>query len=122
MTPPFEWSGFFRLAQELVRPAANEAELRTAISRAYYCAYNLARQQAEREGPISARVDSHEAVWRSLERRGGLRGTIALDGKRLEHRRVDADYRDVVPNVRANAESALLLSERTIQRLQRLGP
>ena len=39
---PFDWNGYLELAETLTKVEANESALRTAISRAYYSAYNQA--------------------------------------------------------------------------------
>ena len=50
---PFDWTEYARLAEEL-GTRADEASLRTAISRAYYSVYHQARDYLLGEGiPLS---------------------------------------------------------------------
>ena len=47
--PPFDWNQFLTLARTLSENA-DEASLRSAVSRAYYCAFNTAMARAEAAG------------------------------------------------------------------------
>jgi len=62
-TDPFDWPDFLLLADELsARP--EESCLRTAIGRAYYYAYHLARQRVLANGfDISRGGDTHKQIW-----------------------------------------------------------
>lgn len=62
-TDPFDWPDFLTLAEELsVR--REEYCLRTAIGRAYYYAYHLARQRVlDNQFTIALGGDSHKQVW-----------------------------------------------------------
>lgn len=63
VTAPFDWPDFLTLAEELsARP--EEYCLRTAIGRAYYYAYHLARQRVlDNRFTIAPGGDSHKQVW-----------------------------------------------------------
>lgn len=63
----FNWSDYFKLAQELVRQSLRsrikEAKLRSAISRAYYAAYIKARNHLrDKDGVTIPRRDVHQYV------------------------------------------------------------
>lgn len=111
----FQWEAYLELAQQLApAPAAppgpaappdppappdpSEAALRTAVSRAYYSAYHLARAYVERNNLASVgRQDSHKAVWDALGRSGGpprprQERAIKSKGFTLRDARNDADY------------------------------
>src|SRR5262249_21241140 len=69
--------------------------LRTAVSRAYYSAYHLARGYVEREGLASVgKQDAHRTVWEAMGRPGGRRQERAIreKGFTLLNARKDADY------------------------------
>ena len=120
----FQWEAYLDLAQQLAMgpaappvpqappegeaarqappPAAppdpSEAALRTAVSRAYYSAYHLARAYVEREGLGSVgKQDAHRSVWDAIGRPGGnprprQERTIREKGFTLLSSRKDADY------------------------------
>jgi len=96
----FDWTEYFRLAEELVgrqvRPAVNEARERSAISREYYAAFCLARATLIREGdttmPSGGQVH-HYVALRLQESDDPKRRRLGvnLDRLRLDRRRVDYD-------------------------------
>lgn len=62
---PFNWNGYFTLANELAR-RADEASRRSAISRAYYYVYHLALGRAATNGfQFIAGEGSHMQLWRT---------------------------------------------------------
>lgn len=63
----FDWREFFLFAHELRHEAA-ESKQRTAIGRAYYYAYNVARIEAKKLGfdendPSSRGMGLHQKLW-----------------------------------------------------------
>ncbi len=109
---PFDWSEYLTLAQELAS-RTEEGCLRSALSRAYYCVYNLAFTRAQRNGFQPAQGEStHAQLWRlfskSPEPECITLGQIAL---RLKLKREKADYhpfyrriQEEVPDVLADAQ------------------
>lgn len=97
---PFDWTGYYTLADELAK-RADEASLRSAISRAYYYVYQLALKRAETNG-FKARPDEgvHKQLWRNFNASPdpGCRklGEIA---NRLMDKRLMADYRSIYPRI-----------------------
>lgn len=92
---PFDWNDFLSLARQLAR-SRDEASKRTAISRAYYCAFNLAYARAEKTvGPKPRDASYHQWCWdqytstndRTCKQLGNA-------GQRMKARRVRADYKD----------------------------
>jgi uncharacterized protein (UPF0332 family) len=124
---PFDWVQYLNLAKEL---AAREEEscLRSSISRAYYCVFNLASNRAAQNGFVFAPGEStHAQLWRLYNRNPDPEcmklGQIAL---RLKEKREKADYKpaypriqDEVPQVLAAAEDFAKILGNIAQRLPR---
>ena len=89
----------------------SEAALRTAVSRAYYSAYHLAREYVVRERLASVgKQDAHRSVWDAIGAAGGKprprqERTIREKGFTLLNARKDADY-DIDRPSRAGASAA----------------
>lgn len=79
-------------------PDPSEAALRTAVSRAYYSAYHLAREYVVRNNLGSVgKLESHQDVWRALGVAGGKprprqETRIRTEGGILHQMRKNADY------------------------------
>jgi uncharacterized protein (UPF0332 family) len=120
---PFDWSEYLKLAEELA--ARNEeACLRSSLSRAYYCVYNLARTRAERNGFVSVQGESiHGQLWRlfsqSPEPECIYLGQIAL---RLKEKREKADYKPVYHRIEEEVPQVLSEAQDFAARLERLAP
>jgi len=92
---PFDWKDFLSLAQQLAS-STDEASKRIAISRAYYCVFNLAFARAERTvGPKPWDGGFHQWCWDQYT------GTddkackqLGNTGQRMKARRVKVDYMD----------------------------
>jgi hypothetical protein len=101
---PFDWNNYLVLAEELAA-RADEASKRTAISRAYYFAFNLAFTRAqETAGPFLVGDNSHRWCWdkyQSTATSTGDRvsGSIWLAGDRMKRRRIKADYKSEMPRL-----------------------
>lgn len=117
----FEWDDFLILAERLAREADDEADRRTAISRAYYAAYHEAAAYVRATGLLRAR-HSHEKVWAAVA--AGLAssgGDLVADAERLRRRRIAADYRNPFPgDVDEEARAALVEARSVIEELRRL--
>ena len=94
MTQPFDPLDFLDLARELGARTQDEASLRTAVGRAYYALFIIARDKL---GFAMKRKAVHTLVTKELKRRRGYRSTAdqlaAL--KRLRH---TADYQMLPDN------------------------
>src|SRR6266571_2146542 len=90
---PFDWKDFLSLAQQLAS-STEEASKRTAISRAYYCAFNLAFERAELVGcRYPGREGYHQGCWRKYSETPDFScQKIGAEGKRMLKLRVRADY------------------------------
>jgi uncharacterized protein (UPF0332 family) len=90
----FGWEDYLSLANDLSKDQNNEAALRSAVSRAYYAAFNIAKDFLNKNGAeISESTPSvHHKVWNEFRRRGRTGLTVYTNGDRLKKRRGDADY------------------------------
>jgi len=90
---PFDWNNYLILAEEL-GTKTDEASKRTAISRAYYCVFNLAFARAESTaGPHPVGETYHYWCWRMYKNTPDRScKQLGIDGDRMKRRRVNADY------------------------------
>lgn len=89
----FDFRAYLAVAERLAA-SNDEAELRSAISRAYYAVFHRARDFVHAEGycPGRARLD-HREVWNALKRDPDpARAEIGERGDELHHLRRNADY------------------------------
>jgi uncharacterized protein (UPF0332 family) len=109
---PFDWQEYFGLADELGR-RADEASLRTAISRAYYYVYHLAlaRAEANTYRPLPGE-GNHTQLWRVFSKSPEPDcQRLAIIAARLKEKRERADYEnhyarvaEEVPELLADAQ------------------
>ncbi|OFV93414.1 MAG: hypothetical protein A3H28_16370 [Acidobacteria bacterium RIFCSPLOWO2_02_FULL_61_28] len=93
---PFDWNKYFILGEELAnRVNADEASKRTAISRAYYCVFNLAFARAETTaGSYPGGESYHNWCWSKYEKtRDRSCNQLGHSGVRMKRLRVKADYK-----------------------------
>lgn len=120
---PFDWSQYFRLAEELAqRP--EESALRSALSRAYYYVFHLALQRAQSNGfAFSDAEGTHKQLWRifklSPEPDCQKLGEIA---GRLKEKRRRADYEEHYRRLVDEIPVMLTDAQDFAARLQRLNP
>jgi hypothetical protein len=120
------WANYVVLAGSLVDHEF-EASKRSAVSRAYYGAFNVARRWLEaHDMPIDNR-GAHERVWRTF--RAAHRATLETKekwhmigelGGELRALRNQVDYADVVPGLYGQAFDAVDTAERIIALLDEL--
>ena len=126
----FEWQDFLTLARQLESSALAdpvcEAKLRSAISRAYYAAFSIARTHLEdRLGfDVADKAHIHQRVWDEFKESGDRsRKKIGYNGDRLKDKRESADYDYVFEgNLTSDAQFSLSLAERTIDGIRKLSP
>lgn len=114
----FDWSQYFNLAKELsTRP--EEAALRSAISRAYYAAYNLAEIYCgENTIPITDSGNPHQDVWNAFLAKGGASFTTIYDkGTRLKRKRKLADYKDDIDRLASIVNDSIRDADDILKRL-----
>jgi uncharacterized protein (UPF0332 family) len=115
---PFAWADYLILAITLAANTADEASLRSSISRAYYAAYHAAVDKAGTHGVTIVRTAGtgvHEACWLAYQTVPRV-VSIGVTGDRLKVRRHKADYQQINLNwakeaATAVAEAQLLLSQ-----------
>jgi len=98
----FNWSDYLILAQNLVGKTSfpcQEAEFRSAISRAYYGAYCSTRNYLISKGyKIPKSSEAHRLVREKLaERKDPISYRIESNLDRLRRDRTNADYEDQFP-------------------------
>jgi len=108
---PFDWNDFLSLAEELAQRVDNAAR-RSAISRAYYSAFNQAYARAEATaGPRPNDQPFHSWCWRTYTSTQDARcRRIGIEGERIKRLRVKADY-DRSDNPRIEDEVRRALEE-----------
>ncbi|MCL2824689.1 MAG: hypothetical protein FWD57_11920 [Polyangiaceae bacterium] len=124
-----DWNGFLSLAEELAT-RGDVAAKRSAISRAYYCAYHVARQFLEISGvPVADEGRAHYVVWKHLRDKGRSCRVVGIDGSKLYLLRKQADYDARIHSIdrctsdaMAMARKILGLLEAEIQRAHPAGP
>ena len=120
----FDWSKYLELAKKL-SDTADEASLRTAVSRSYYCAYNLALARAklnQYRPPPDTMGGIHEQLWELYGRNEADDDCkfIALWGPRMKRRRVKADYQLYYPAIQQEAKDAIEDAELCVAKLSAL--
>lgn len=93
----FVWGDYLTVARRLAAPPTDEADLRTAISRAYYAAYHAAAAFVRAEGILES-GHTHVTVWDALAGDAGVdQAEAGRRGHRLKLLRQAADYRNPFP-------------------------
>ena len=130
----FDWSEYLNLAQELAATnsdssANREAKLRSAISRAYYATFCLARnylRDIEKDPRLSRKnrdINEHqyvaeEFIYHPTKMKNMVR--IGENLSRLRELRNKADYEDTFYNLQREARTALMLAQNIISGLNEL--
>jgi uncharacterized protein (UPF0332 family) len=121
----FIWNDYLTLAKTLSQ-STDDASLRTAISRAYYCVFNLSLSKAKRnEFRPKDDASSHEQLWSLYGRNTEIDrvcGRISAIGGRMKRRRVNADYRLFYNHLADEAKDVLADAEEFISLLGQLPP
>ena len=125
----FDWSEYFNLAKELAE-TSKEAELRSAVSRAYYSAFCLARNYLRdiQQYPRLWRnktydINAHQYVAEKFiynQSKSQIMIEIGKDLSRLRKMRNKADYEDTMFNLKREARTALMLAQNIILALSNL--
>lgn len=118
----FDWSEYLNLARRLAgtpENPANEAELRSAISRAYYAAFIQARNfLRDRDNLKIPRKNTHEYVINLFrDNSDKVRKKIGERLRRLRDFRNEADYEDRAIKLAPNSKESLTLARRIISGL-----
>lgn len=122
----FNWCDYLDLANELAGKrgiSSQEARFRSAVSRAYYGAFCLARNHLKKQGcTIPETGEAHWKVPKIFREENDRRcKQIAGDLDRLRKDRRDADYEDQFPGVLAKQTSLdISLAQRVINYLGKI--
>ncbi len=119
----FEWPHFLDLARRLAGASgASEADLRTAISRAYYAAFHVAMELIVGEGfTPSGRGKDHMNVWNNYIRQPPFRDQIGKKGRELLDDRVKADYENPFPgDIEKQTEYALMSARLVVEEVRKM--
>jgi uncharacterized protein (UPF0332 family) len=120
----FEWEALLRLAERMLEAAPDdESTQRTAINRAYYALFNVAKGPLLAEGvAIPSMGVAHEIVWQAYHAAGrGPRRKIAQIGFRLLRLRGRADYESEYPDAASDSVFAVRRSKEGIESIRRIG-
>ncbi len=113
-----DWAGFLALAKTLAQALPAEgASLRSAISRAYYSAYNDARQYLRSKDlnyNLSRNDSQHEKVWTWFSSQYGRVTQVATLGEALRKKRNNADYESTFPNLKYEAGDSVQKAQRIL--------
>ncbi len=114
----FDWTDYLQLAKELATNP-DEANKRSAISRAYYCIFNLAKDLAENQLGYqhSSYQNSHKPMWDKFEGRGKTLKAIHSKGLSLKRRREQADYYKDFSELETSLGFAIAEAEAALQYL-----
>lgn len=116
-----DWNSFLALAKTLAREQ-DEGSLRSAISRAYYAAFNIACEYVELDMRIAVPKvgDKHMFVWASLRQGPKSVPDAARRGESFRRKRNRADYdRQYGSNLKTEAEWACREADWVIATLNR---
>lgn len=131
----FDWSEYFKLAQELAAmsgdsAASQEARLRSAISRAYYSVFCIARnylRDVEGNTRISRNktfdLNEHQYVAEEFVFHPSKQKRMTRIGRNLRYLRQirnKADYADRIFNLPSDAKDALKTAEKVMKALSEL--
>lgn len=114
----FQWKTYIdfaeRLHQESETFAETEACQRSAISRAYYGAFGLARKVAVNEGlTLTHKGEDHKNVEQHFRRSSQkLRKQIGIELNRLRRLRNKADYDELIPKLPKETTKAVILARK----------
>ena len=124
-----DWSEYFNLAKELAE-TSKEAELRSAVSRAYYSAFCLARnywRDIQQDPRLSRNktydINDHQYVAEEFIHNQSKSQTMIEIGQnlnRLRKMRNKADYEDIIFYLKKEARTALMLAQNIISALSNL--
>jgi uncharacterized protein (UPF0332 family) len=120
----FDWTHYLDLAQDLFTQAVSslyeDANLRSAISRAYYAAYHKARLRLLNKWGISVPADAsaHTAVRREFRQKNQRQIAVTLDRMRIDRNK--ADYNDSIADLAITARENLKRANRVISDLSKL--
>jgi uncharacterized protein (UPF0332 family) len=118
----FDWNGYLTLAKKLAADTGDDSALRSAVSRSYYCIFNLAMLKAKaNQYTTKDDASSHDQLW-SLYGRNTDKDCeqVSLIGARMKRRRVKADYKPFFDNLKDEVDDAIEDAEECIKLLGKM--
>lgn len=118
----FNWAEFISVA-EYLSSKDTDAHLRSATSRAYYAAYNLARVTLEKHTgkELISNSTSHDTLWTIYSLLNTPEGTTIYDeGTKVKLFRKDADYSDITRDHRKAYNLARTRVDRIVSALSKV--
>lgn len=117
----FGFEKLLEVAEELAR-RSEEQYLRTAVGRAYYYIFHLARQRLkENRFPLIKGADSHRQVWEKFSGSPDSRCRLLGEtGSVLKEKRVMADYEQSYPRIEEDASIVVDMAKRFAKQLSQL--
>lgn len=123
----FRWRLLLKTASGLIRgPSPTNADIRSAVNRAYYAALGEAREFATRHGyVVGGRGGAHQRVWHFLRQgqpglphwQAAVWKAIGDAGLALMGHRVDADYRAAASPTLIEAQTAIATAAQIVTRV-----
>jgi len=116
----FNWDDYLKLAKDLILPEiqrkSDEACLRTAVSRAYYCVYHKAQKYAIKKGYSPPKTDTHNALIKFLSKDSD-KEIQAISAKLgiIKKDRVHCDYYDNIYKI--NPSKVIKIADEIISKL-----
>lgn len=110
----FSWSQFLDLADQL-QSGGDEARFRTAVSRAYYAAFQAAKAYVARTYGLRGKGNIHDQTWNTLA--GSMQPDEHLIGQwggDLKRKRCRADY-DLSPPVTSTIAMQAIAEARKVR-------
>jgi len=118
-----DWHGYLDLADDLLSiRLQDEAAQRSALSRAYYGAFGVAREYLLiKRGVAVAAFNVHYHVWTVFAQAPrGIEQWIAQEGNRLKRRRDLADYETNYATLAADAQRWVARARRLLAEIDGL--
>ena len=117
-SPPFDWSEYLTLAEELGK-RADEASLRSTLSREYYYVFHLALKRAQTNDFIFVPGGMHTQLWRvfsespepDCRKLGLIAGRLKKKRERADYESVFARVNEEIPDTLADAQDFATLLE-----------
>ncbi len=118
----FSWEDYLKLARQILPSIFGdiyEAKLRTAVSRAYYAAFNTATEYLNEAGPAFnyEPETSHKRIWLAFS---DLDKKVKENGLRIKRLRTLADYHADPPVKVSDAELGIDRAEKVIENIRDL--
>jgi uncharacterized protein (UPF0332 family) len=124
----FDWDDYFLLAEDLLKSKSDEACLRSSVSRAYYAAYNRAKDFAENKNLMKFDDIRKEVIsdnlggWRKRTAHESIREflssessddfkQVSIDLFRLHKSRIICDYKNNIRVTDANVSKDIQIAK-----------